>query len=38
MSEVIVLPVLLRIFYGPATPDEGHRDPVSRAEAAALQV
>jgi hypothetical protein len=37
-ASVIVLPVLLRIFYGPPAPDEGHSDPVSRAEPAALQV
>ena len=37
-ASVIVLPVLLRIFYGPAAPDEGHSDPVSRAEAAGLRL
>jgi hopanoid biosynthesis associated RND transporter like protein HpnN len=33
-ASVIVLPVLLRMFYRPAAPDEGHSDRVSRAEAA----
>ena len=37
-ASVIVLPVLLRIFYGPAAPDEGHSDPVSRAEAGRLRL
>ena len=37
-ASVIVLPVLLRIFYGPAAPDEGRSDPVSRAEAADLRL
>jgi predicted RND superfamily exporter protein len=37
-ASVIVLPVLLRIFYGAAAPNEGHIDPVSRAEPAALQL
>ena len=30
-ASLVVLPVLLRIFYGPAAPDEGRSDPVSRS-------
>ena len=37
-ASVIVLPALLQIFYGPAAPDEGLGDPVSRASSAALQL
>jgi predicted RND superfamily exporter protein len=35
-ASVIVLPVLLRMFYGPTAPDEDHIHPMSRAEAAPL--
>jgi hypothetical protein len=37
-ASVIVLPVLLRICYGPAATDKGQRDPVARPEAANLQL
>jgi hypothetical protein len=37
-ASVIVLPVLLRTFYGPAAPDEATGDPLPRPEAAGLRL